>query len=148
MSELLPNNPEKQARPIFDDCSNCEQRYQITNENSAGRLYRKQPECNYLLCVCPNCKNKTRIFCNETTLEMAALNDIHVFDDEDWADDNIYSDWLDLKGIELPQTYELTHRHEQLIGRFAKALAETPDEYLYDLIVDEGYGKPHNQRWI
>ena len=73
---------------------------------------------------------------------------IEVFDDEPYADDNAYSDWLDVKGIELPKTYELTDRHEKLIGAFATALATIPDEYLYDLIVDDGYDKPYPQRWI
>lgn len=151
MSEQIPNQSpehERQARPIYDDCSNCEQRYQLTPDNTAGRIYPKQAECSYLLCVCPNCNNKTRIFCNDVTFEVAALNDIHIFDDEPFADDNVYSDWLELKGIELPKSYELTDRHEKMIGAFATALATVPDEHLYDLITDEGYNQPYPQRWI
>lgn len=146
----MENAPEKepQIQPIFDDCSNCDKRYQLTAMNSAGRLYPKQPDCSYLLCVCPNCKYRTRIFCNETTLEMAALNGIEVYDDEPYAEPEIYTSWLDVKGIELPQTYELTDRHERLIGQFATTLANCPDGLLYDLITDDNQGRPHPQRWV
>ena len=147
MSEHAPER-EPKIQPIFDDCSNCETRYQLTAMNTAGRLYPKQPDCNYLLCVCPNCKYRTRIFCNETTLEVAALNGIEVFDDEPYADDNAYSDWLDVKGIELPKTYELTDRHEKLIRHFGEVVMNMPDALLYDEITSDDHGKPHPQRWI
>lgn len=149
MSEIQKNPETNPApKPIFDDCSGCDQRYQLTAMTANGVIYPKQPECSYLMCRCPNCGYKTQIFCNETTIEMAALNGIDIEGDEMYAPDDIYKSWLEVKGIELVETYQLTARHEKLIGQFATSLANTPDEYLYDLITDDGYGRPHPLRWV
>lgn len=150
MSEQIQPSPEerKQPTPLYDDCSKCEKRYQITKENSGGMYFTKQPECSYLLCRCPNCGNNTRIFCNEHVIQIAQENDIYIMDSEPYADDNIYSDWLELMGIELPKTYELTDRHEALIEKFGQTVMNMPADLLYDEITDMNQPKPHPQRWI
>lgn len=139
--------PEKLPKPrLFDDCSNCEQRYELTEDNSVVFNYTRQPECNFIYCACPNCDNRTRIFINPHSLEQARVAGIHI-EDEEWASEQVYDDWCELKGIVLPETYQISDRHEKLIGQFGLTLANTPDEHLYDLIVDDGYSKPHPPRW-
>ena len=142
-------NPEKQQEPtpLFDDCLNCEKRYQITKENSGGMYFPKQPECSYLLCCCPNCGNKTRIFSSQHVMDLAVENGIYIMDEQPYADENIYSDWLELMGIELPKTYELTPRHEEIIRKFGETLLNMPDDLLYDCITDEG-DTPYPMRWV
>ena len=149
MSEHEQNqNPEKKKpAPMYDDCSRCETRYRLTPDNSALYLYTKQPECTFLYCVCPKCDFRTRIFVGEETTQQSVDNGLRVFA-EDYAGESVYSDWIELKGIELPKTYELTNRHEALIHKMGEILLNTPDEHLYDLITDTGYGKPHPLKWI
>lgn len=146
MSEQTPSPEErKEPTPLFDDCSRCEKRYQITKDNSGGIWYEKQPECSYLMCTCPNCQFVTRIFSNQHVMDIAKDNGIYVIT-EKYADDNIYSDWLELMGIELPKTYELTTRHEELIRKFGDTVMAMPDDLLYDEITSD-HDKPHPQRW-
>lgn len=152
MSERIfesQSSPEKQPRPMYDICDNCEERYEITKENAAVCAYSKQHECDWIYCICPHCDNRTKIYIGGTDwLDNSRLAGLSILEDESYAEDNIYNQWLEAKGIELAKTYQLTNRHEKLIGQFATVLAETPDEYLYDLIVDNGYDKPLPQRWI
>lgn len=150
MSEIQ-RSPETndQPAPLFDDCitEGCGTRYQLTPQNTAGRIYPGQRDCNYLLCVCPGCNGKTRIFAVDNTLEQAALNGIEIFDDEPYAEPEIYDAWCRAAGIELPKTYELTDRHEALIGKFALTMANMPDDLLYDELTSD-HGRPHPTRWV
>lgn len=141
------SSPEQQPKPLYDNCGNCEQDYELTSENSIVQLYSKQTECSFLFCICPNCSYKTRIYINPYTVTRAQELGIEVVDSEPYAPQPIYDEWCEVKGIELPKTYELTNRHEQIIGKFATALASTPDEHLYDLITDTGYNQPYPLRW-
>lgn len=154
MSEITPNqtpSPENhKPQPIYDTCitEGCGKKYELTNENTAGRIYPGQPECNYLYCICPHCSGRTRIFAVDATLEQAAINGIEIFDDEKYAEPEIYDAWCRAAGIELIATHELTHRLEHVMGKAAFVLNNTPDEYLYDLITDTGYDQPYPQKWI
>lgn len=148
MSELANNNPEKQKpTPLYDDCGECEQRYQLTNENSAAYHYGKQSECDFMLCVCPHCSGRTRIFIGPETLAEARNNDITVLETEDYADQNIYLTWCGLMGIELPKSYELTNRHEAIIRKFGETLLNIPDDLLMDGF-ESDHEKPYPQKWI
>lgn len=146
--EQQHGNPEKKQPPLWDNCDNCSTDYELTPKNTAARLYPKQEECSYLFCVCPNCNFRTRIFCGPETLEQAATLGIEIHADEMYAEPDIYHSWLDLNGIELPKTYELTNRHEAIVRRFGEIILSAPNEHLYDLITDTGYNKPHPQKWI
>lgn len=148
MSEQL-NNPEK-IQPMFDDCDNCGKRYQLTPANSGARHYPKQEECDYLLCKCPHCNSVTRIFCQQESIQDARDNGLQVLDDEPYAEPEIYHGWLDVNGIELPKTYDLTPRHDELIQKFGETIIKMSDD-APDLFWDEmnsEQGKPYPQRWI
>lgn len=146
MSEMN-HEKEKKIPPLYDDCSGCKERYQITANNSAAYHYEKQSECDFLLCVCPNCNFKTRIFINEHTMGIVRDNAIPVLEHEPYADENIYSDWLELNEIELPNTYELTDRHEETVRKFGETLINMPNELFWDNIEAE-QPRPYPERWI
>ena len=150
MSEHEQNqnqNPEKKKpAAMYDDCSRCETRYKITPDNSALYLYTKQPECTFLYCVCPKCDFRTRIFVGKETVQLSVDTGLRIIA-EDYAGENVYSDWIELKGIELPRTYELTNRHEALIQKFGEALLSMPDQMLYEGFHDET-DNPYPQKWI
>lgn len=149
MAELEPT-PEREVRPLSQTCLNdeCQTEFQLTGENTRGFYYEKQVECSNIVCGCPNCGLKMRLHCSEDYLKQVIENGIYVDMDELYAPDHVYEGWLGVKGIELVETYQLTDRHEKLIGQFATALANAPDEHLYDLITDDGYNQPYPRRWI
>lgn len=139
---------ESQPRPMFDDCGNCEFRYQMKPENSAVYKYAKQPECNFLFCVCPNCKTPSRIFIpDEDTLNEARANGLHVIEDEDYADQDIYESWFEAEGLVAPKEFELTDRQETIMRKFGDALMQIPDSLFWDNIEAET-GKPYTNRWV
>lgn len=147
MSERQPNPEKKKAQPLFDDCNNCEKRYQLTNANAGARHYPKQPECDYLLCICPHCKTKMRIFCGQETIQDARDNNLVVIEDEPYAEPEIYDAWIRVNGIELPKTYELTDRHEEIIRKFGETLLNIPPDLLIDGFESE-HSRPYPMRWV
>lgn len=148
MSELSHNNPErKKEQPLHDDCLSCDTKYNLDPSNSAGRYYPGQKECSYLYCVCPNCNQPTRVFCNDSTIDQAKREGLHIFDDEKYAEPEIYDAYCRAYGIELPKTYELTPRHEDIIRKFGETLINIPDDLLIDGFESE-HLKPYPQRWI
>lgn len=147
MSEKAPES-EPKPQPMFDDCANCDKRYQLTPANSAAYHYRKQPECDFLLCLCPHCQQKIRMFCQPETIELARQNGLTVLEEEDYADQEIYQAWMSVNDLKLPETYELTDRHEELIRKFGETMLGMPADLLYDELTDINQPKPHPQRWI
>lgn len=148
MSERQSNpesNPEKQRR-LTDNCDNCNQDYELTPENTELYYYITQDDCTHLLCTCPNCNYKTRIFIGDETFGQAVENGIEPIVKKN-APQGIYEKWLELNGVQLPPTYELTNRHEATVRKFGDALLAIPDELFWDNIEAET-DRPHPQKWI
>lgn len=108
----MEKEPKKEK--LFDDCSNCEQRYKLTEKTCGVMVYTKQPECTYALCVCPHCSFCTRIFLQPESVQKLLKNDVP-FEVQDYADENIYSDWCEVMGIELLVPHEITPRQEKRV---------------------------------
>lgn len=155
MSEIVPNrhDREQKPKPLTDKCDNCKQTYAI-NEHT-GRLYEfyQQPECNYVMCQCPNCHFRTQIFLGEQQFTYAIQSGVPLrkVDEENppqrYADEQTYNSWLEVKGIELPATHELTQRHEKTVREFGQAILNIPDELFWDGMESE-HGTPYPLRWI
>lgn len=137
---------EPSPEPLFDTCDNCEKKYQITNKNALAYHFDKQPECDFIVCACPNCKQPVRIYIGSDSLEQARTNEIDI-EVQTYADDETYELWCGLNGIELPKTYKLTDRHEALIHKFGETLLNIPDSLFWDNIEGDT-GKPFTQRWV
>ncbi len=146
MSEHEPS-PERKIQPLFDDCMNCDARYQLNPENAGARHYPGQAECDYIICKCPNCKYITRIFVGAESMQDARDNGLTVHEDEKYAEPDIYDRWCQVNGIELPKTYELTDRHEAIIRKFGENLLAVPDDIFWDNI-EADPGKPYPLKWI
>lgn len=138
-------NPEQQ-KPLTDKCRNCKVKYPINEETSIARLFETQEECNHVLCTCPNCDFKTKIFGNMDYMQRVVDAGARI-EYERNADELTYNQWLGLKGIQLAQTYELTPRHELLVSVMAETLQNCPDDLLYDLITADNEQKPYPERW-
>lgn len=149
MSEIqsTPNsNPEKQRR-ITDNCDTCKKDYELTPNNTFLFHYAGQEELDNMFCTCPHCKSKIRIFIGDDTFRQAVDNGIEPICDDKYAPEDLYKKWCALNGIELPKTYELTDRHNKLIGHFGLTMANMPDDLLYDELTSD-HGRPHPTRWI
>lgn len=130
----MNNNHEKEPKPLFDDCSNCDERYFLTEENCVLNRFIKQPDCNYIFCICPHCMCQTRIFVGEDTTERyIALGLVYV--EEEYADEATYETWLDLMEIKLIKPRELTQRQEKMIGFWAYLLANDRFDVFNDDII-------------
>ena len=57
MTERAPKNPEEELPPIYEQCPNCDQEYAHAEDNTKLFLFDKQPECNYVACRCPECRD-------------------------------------------------------------------------------------------
>ena len=141
------NYEREKPEPIYDTCDNCEQEYQITSENALVYHFGKQPECDFIICACPDCKQPIRIYIDEESLQQARNNGLSVEESEPYADDETYELWCGLYGIELPKVYELTNRHEALIHKFGETLLNIPDSLFWDSI-EADPGTPYPLRWV
>ena len=149
MSERM-NNPEKQLPQWFDTCNKCETKYPLTPENTLYVYFEKQEECNYLVCKCPNCGSNTMIFDEDIGPNDALARDIMIDDSDRLASEQIYQTWFQVKGLELPQEYELTPRMEKLVAHFGETISKMSDE-APELFWDEMNSPqptPYPQRWI
>lgn len=161
MSEHL-NNPEY-LQPMTDQCSTCEKEYELGINNTFAVEFTKQPECNYFMAKCTHCEDLTKIFCSQDSLERANRQGIVINPDiqlpdgskrplgGEYADEHTYNQWCQVKGIELPKTYELTARHEEIIKRFGEtitAITEQAPDLFMDVMSDPAPPQTMPQRWI
>ena len=142
------SNPEKKKfNPLTDDCSKCGEDYDLTPENTILNHYQVDNHMDNLICRCPHCAWRTRIFIQEDTFKAAVQAGIPVHADK-YAPEPAVNDFEELREMKRVETFELTNRLELVMARAAKTLSETPDEHLYDLITDTGYSKPYALKWI
>lgn len=127
MSEKEPRNPN-----LYDNCSHCEEDYDLTPNNTALRKFNKQPECNYLYTICTHCTGQTQIFCGLDTTEAIVEAGIP-FVEDDYPDQEEYKKWLEIMEIKLIEPQEVTSRQERFIGYFRYLL----EHNLIDIVKDK-----------
>lgn len=142
------SNYEKEPKPepITDVCDECGEEYTLTSGNSLAYHFEKQQECDFVVCACPDCKVPIRIYINEYDFGRARGSGIEVREGV-YADDETYELWCKLYGIELPEVYALTDRHEALIHKFGEAVMNMPYGMLMDFMGDDT-DKPYPLRWV
>ena len=156
MSERMNNLPEKwQApKPWKAKCGKEEckvNEYELTESNSAMVDYPDKRECNFLYSKCPGCNSSLRMYTDGLDPEEANKRGLKIVDDEAYPDDDIFEEWLRVKGHELPETYELTHRHEALVQKFGEtitAITEQAPELFMDVMSDPAPSQTMPQRWV
>lgn len=142
MSEKSP----EQRKWLTDKCDNCSKTYKISAENSGLMAYLEQPECNYAICTCPSCSYVTRIFVGESAFELLVSQELPL-EVEKYADDNVYSDWLEVNNIVLPESHPLTDRLEKTVQQFGQALGAMSTEMFFEGMSSE-VDHPYPDRWI
>lgn len=128
----MSKEKEPKPRKLYDTCENCDEDYDLTPKNAGVMIYSKQKECSYCIAVCPHCNNQTRIFVSEEVLNEIIEYGLPMAMQE-YADDNIYSDFLDAYEITLPKQHELTPRQEKLVnntGLFLQHVVVTVDDFI------------------
>lgn len=124
-------NKEKNPH-LYDNCSHCENDYDLTPDNTALRKFNKQSECNYLYTVCPHCEGHSQIFCGEETTDEVIKAGISVVE-EDYADQEEYQIWLEVNEIKLIEPQEISSRQERFLGYFKYLI----DNDLIDFVKDK-----------
>lgn len=141
------NSPERQPKPLHNNCNQCGEDYALTPETAEMHLHKVNPDCDHMLMHCPHCGSKTALFgLSEDTIQRAIDSGIDP-EFHKYPNDSLLALRLGYLGIELVKPHDLSPRHEQLIERFGQVLETTPDEHLYDVITDTGYDKPYPQKW-
>lgn len=145
--EMNSNNPEKKKNALTDNCDRCGEDYELTPDTVDVLLsYTVDTHMGNLICTCPNCSHKTRMFIGKETTEQAVQNGIPLTMHK-YAHPVVVNDFQQLRGMEAVETHELTNRHEALIHRMGEILVAVPDDHLYDCLVDTNYAKPHPLKW-
>ena len=146
MSEREQN---KEREPLMETCDNCDYTYEHTDDNSRLVFFTKQPECNYIVCQCPQCNTGAVYFMDEAWQENALKNDIPVYSEGDYAPTKIYDMWIAAQGIELAQEFKITTRHEEIIRRFGETLTAMtvadPEGFWADM--NSPQHRPYPLRW-
>lgn len=144
--ETPNNNPEKRQGPLTDNCDKCGEDYELTPDNTVLLGYSVDDHMDNVICRCPHCSWRTRIFIGRNTFAQAVNNGIEPII-EKYAGNAVVNDFEELRGMERIETYELTNRHEAIIHRFGEIILAMPDQMLYDGFHDET-NKPYPQKWI
>lgn len=128
----MSKEKEPQRKRLFDICDNCDEEYDFKPDNAGIMIYSKQPDCNYCLSKCPYCYTKARIFISQEVL-MELMEYGLPMAMQEYADDNIYSDFLDAYEITLIKERELTPRQTRLVentGLFLQHVVVTVDDFI------------------
>jgi hypothetical protein len=155
-------------------CDRCHGDYDATATNAAAYLFLKDSRSNHIEAHCSHCGNKEVIFLGPRqitaiirdegvppTVEAEAGARLRVRAEKAWA----AAEEKDLaeqheSATPAPPTvhtvpasgdvlerYELTQRHEDLLGTFGKTLTNIPDELLWDELRSD-HDRKHPDRWI
>lgn len=157
-------------------CDRCHGEYDATARNATAYLFLRDSRCNHIETSCSNCSNREVIFLGArqisaiiredgvgTTIEPEATARLRVRAEKAWAaaEEKEVSDGeaeavpppvAPRHGVPSGQSdvlhrYELTQRHEDLLGSFGDTLTNIPDDLLWDEL-ESDHDRRHPDRWI
>ncbi len=141
---------EERAEPLTDNCSGCNETYELTTNNSRIYTFDDHPECGFIYAVCPCCDYRTRIHLDSESIQSARNTGLGETITPE-TPPQIYQGWLDMKGIKLVETHELTPRLEETVRKFGSTvnaiLDQDPELFWQEMNDPE---RPHTmpERWI
>ena len=167
MSEKAPKNPEKQPKPLLDDCMNCEEEIALDRSNTFILMYEVDQSCNHLYVGCPCCGEPYRVFCNSETIDRAIeagvlvnpivnIRDYHtgeIIKSERaggrYAPEEVWAMRYELDGFEPVQPVEISPRHEDQIRAFGETLCamteRDPDGFWAEMELPQD--RPYPGKW-
>ena len=154
-------------------CDRCHVDYDATGTNAAAHLFLKDSRCNHIEACCSHCGNKEVIFLGPKqissiitqegivpTVEAEAAAPLRVRAEKAWAaaeekhaaePEPVSPPAPPAHATPAPggvlERYELTQRHEDLLGAFGDTLSNIPDELLWDELRSD-HDRKHPDRWI
>ena len=156
-------------------CDRCHSDYDATARNATAHLFLRDSRCNHIETSCTHCGNREVIFLGARqisaimrdenvapTVEPEATPRLRVRAEKAWAaaEDSALSAETDAAGptpasrntapagqADVLQRYELTQRHEDLLGSFGTTLSNIPDDLLWDELRGD-HDRRHPDRWI
>lgn len=152
-------------------CDRCHGDYDATALNAAAYLFLKDSRCNHIEAHCSHCGNKEVIFLGprqissviqdhgvSPSVEAEAGARLRVRAEKAWAaaeeKDGAESITSTAPAAQpaprhrdVLDRYELTQRHEDLLGVFGDTLSNIPDDLLWDELRSD-HDRRHPDRWI
>lgn len=151
-------------------CDRCQADYAATALNAAAYLFLKDSRCNHIEAHCSHCGNKEVIFLGprqitsvirdhgvQPSVEPEAGARLRVRAEKAWA---AAEEKDPVEPVTPPapaghaspgggvlERFELTQRHEDLLGAFGDTLSNIPDELLWDELRSD-HDRKHPDRWI
>ena len=155
-------------------CDRCHGDYEATARSAVAFLFLRDSRCNHIEASCSHCGTKEVIFLGPRqiaaiitdegvtpTVEAEASARLRVRAEKAWAaaEEKDTTDRPEESGTTSPtvhavppagdvlQRYELTQRHEELLGSFGSTLSNIPDDLLWDELHGD-HDRRHPDRWI
>ena len=155
-------------------CDRCHRDYEATARTTVAHLYLKDSRCNHIEARCSHCDNKEVIFLGPRqitatirdaqvtpTVEAEATPGLRVRAEKAWAAAEEKDAGEQAEAVtpatpathtgsaagDVLQRYELTKRHEELLGAFGETLRNIPDDLLWEELHGD-HDRRHPDRWI
>ena len=154
-------------------CDRCQSEYDATARNATANLFLRDSRCNHIETSCTHCGNREVIFLGArqisslireetvaSTIEPEATPRLRVRAEKAWAAAEDVALEAEVGPAAAPrhnapatgqadvlQRYELTQRHEDLLGSFGDTLSNIPDDLLWDELRGD-HDRRHPDRWI
>ena len=151
-------------------CDHCQGDYDAAGSNATAHLFLKDSRCNHIEAHCSHCGNKEVIFLGPrqialiirevrvvTVVEAEAVSGLRVRAEKAWAAAEEQEVGQQPEAVtpaptgstsgDVLQRYELTQRHEELLGTFGQTLSNIPDELLWDELHGD-HDRKYPDRWI
>ena len=153
-------------------CDRCQGDYDATGDNATAHLFLKDSRCNHIVALCTHCGHKEVIFLGPKqisaiitdeavppTVEAEATARLRVRAEKAWAAAEEKDAEIEPATPASPaahktptsgdvlERYELTQRHEELLGAFGDTLSNIPDDLLWDELRSD-HDRRHPDRWV
>lgn len=130
-------------------CSNCTQQHTLLPQFAVVHAYWSQPWFNWVEWSCPTCNNSNKQFMGADYGDISAeLTETNVpFLIEQYAPDETQEKWIKLYEMPLVKTHTLTRRHDQEATKLGDFLDRTPDEWIWELILEPEPKRELPERW-
>ena len=127
----MGKHKNREPKPPRDNCDGCNKDTPITAETAYIVNFRR---CfgNFILNECVHCGQKTRLFLQDDIQKDFEKRGIPVANTDQIPDPDFVESYLDLHGIPLPETKELTPRQEDYVatrGLYLQTIDVTAEDF-------------------
>jgi len=126
------NRQPKEPKPYIDTCNHCNTETPVSGETAYGVESTRVPFGQFVVNTCVECGGETKLFTDADNLAAFKTRGIEVHQTEEIPGPDFLERYLDLMGIPLPESKELTPDEEDYVatrGLYLQTIDVTAEDF-------------------